>query len=444
MTTSYKVITVFLAILWLICDSFALQPDTGNRLLTYGRDELLLHRASLWSNLKPAVVLPSELKPRKRGKRGGIRSRVRRRPFRPPLPTIIMSNVRSLRNKMDLLHARCRFERAFRDICIIALSETWLEESVSDSEVSLDNFTIIRSDRTRHSGKTRGGGVCLYINDRWCNNIKVHRKVCTPNLELVTLSLRPFYLPREFPTVVISCVYVAPSANINIAAELIAEDANVMLAKYPGAPLFILGDFNGCRLDCVLPSLQQYVDIPTRRGNILDLCYGNITDAFRARSYPPLGLADHNVICLLPLYRQELKRHKPQCHSAPQWLEDAIIQLQGSLACTDWDTFGGDLDDRVSVITDYIKFCIHTTIPSKIIRIYPNSKPWITPQIKQSLKEKHKSFRHKDWASLKATNRNIRNEVFKAKLDYKNKLETEFSNMNTKQAFQKVKILDWM
>ncbi|KAK0139949.1 hypothetical protein N1851_023110 [Merluccius polli] len=196
---------------------------------------------------------------------------------------------------------------------------------------------------------------------------------------------------------------------------------------------FILGDFNGCRLDCVLPSLQQYVDIPTRRGNILDLCYGNITDAFRARSYPPLGLADHNVICLLPLYRQELKRHKPQCHSAPQWSEDGIIQLQGSLACTDWDTFGGDLDDRVSVITDYIKFCIHTTIPSKIIRIYPNSKPWITPQIKQSLKEKHKSFRHKDWASLKATNRNIRNEVFKAKLDYKNKLETEFSNMNTKQ-----------
>lgn len=85
--------------------------------------------------------------------------------------------------------------------------------------------------------------------------------------------------------------------------------------------------------------------------------------------------------------------------------------------------FDGDLNDRVSVITDYIKFCIGTTIPSKSIKIYPNSKLWITSQIKQSLKEKHKSFRHKDWASLKATNRNIRNEVFKAKLDYKNKLE---------------------
>ena len=68
LTTSYKLIAVFLAILWLTCDSFALYPDIGNRLLTYSRDELLLHWASLWSNTKPAVVLPSELKPRKRGK----------------------------------------------------------------------------------------------------------------------------------------------------------------------------------------------------------------------------------------------------------------------------------------------------------------------------------------------------------------------------------------
>ena len=440
MTTSYRVIVVFLAILRLICDNIALQPDAGNGLLTYSRDELLLHRASLWSNIKPAVDLPSELKPRKRGKRGGIRSRVRRRPFRPPLPTVIMANVRSLRNTMDLLHARSRYQKTFKDVCIIALSETWLDESVPDSEVSLDNFTIIRADRTRDSGKRRCGGVCLYINDRWCNNIKVHRKMCTPNLELLTVSLRPFYLPREFPTVVISCVYVVPEANINIAAEMIAEDANAMLAKYPGAPLFILGDFNSCRLDRVLPSLQQYVDIPTRRGNILDLCYGNVSDAFRASSHPPLGRADHNIICLLPLYRQELKRHKPQRHSALQWTEDAITQLQGSLACTDWNIFDGNLNDRASVITDYINFCISSTIPTKIMKIYP-SKPWITPQIKQSLKEKHKSFRHKDWAGLEAANRDLRNEVLKAKLDYKNKLETEFSTMNTKQAFQKVKAL---
>ena len=258
---------------------------------------------------------------------------------------------------------------------------------------------------------------------------------------MLIVSLRPHYLPREFPTVVTSCVYIPPNANTNTASELVAKEAISMLAKYPGAPVLIMGDYNRCRLDTVLPSFHQYVDTPTRKDNILDLCYGNIADAFRTRSYPPLGLSDHNMICLLPVYKQELKKHKPETYSAPKWTEDAIAQLQGSLACTNWDTFDGELNDRVSIITDYINFCIQTTIPVKKIKKYPNSKPWITPQLRKSLKEKHRAFKLKDWVALSAANRAVKNEVFKAKLQYKNKLEQKFSSMNTRQAFQMAKTL---
>lgn len=55
---------------------------------------------------------------------------MRKRSFKPP-------------SSLDLLHAKCLVERAFREACIIALTETWLDEDVPDSEVSLDNFTII-------------------------------------------------------------------------------------------------------------------------------------------------------------------------------------------------------------------------------------------------------------------------------------------------------------
>lgn len=133
-----------------------------------------------------------------------------------------------------------------------------------------------------------------------------------------TVSLRPYYLPREFPCVVISCVYIAPSTNINTAAELIAGEAKDMLAKYPGAPLFILRDINNCKLHCVVPSFQEYVAIQTSLESILDMCYGNIADMFRAPSYLPVGAADHNIIALLPLYRQ-LEQHRLQCYSAPEW-----------------------------------------------------------------------------------------------------------------------------
>lgn len=48
----------------------------------------------------------------------------------------------------------------------------------------------------------------------------------------------------------------------------VAEDANAILAKYSRAPVFILEDYNSCRLDNVRLSYQLYVDISARRENI--------------------------------------------------------------------------------------------------------------------------------------------------------------------------------
>jgi len=56
---------------------------------------------------------------------------------------------------------------------------------------------------TEESGKSKGGGVCFMTNNRWCNpkNIKTLSRSCSPNLENLTISCRPCYLPREFNTV---------------------------------------------------------------------------------------------------------------------------------------------------------------------------------------------------------------------------------------------------
>lgn len=346
-----KMLGIIVIFLLITCDlrgaAFHLDTQSSNK-ITYSRQDLLSLRGSATHGLTPLDVIPADIlcKPRKRGRRGGARARLRRRPFKPPLPSVVMANVQSLRNKMDILHARCQGEKSFREACIIALSETWLKDSIPDEEVRLDNFTIIRADRTSDSGKERGGGVCVYVNDRWCNNIKTHDRVCTPDIEMLTVSLRPYYLPREFSTLVISCVYIPPGANTNAAAELAAQNVHVMLNKYPGAPVFIMGDFNSCKLDSVLPSFEQYVDSPTRKNNVLDLCYGNINNAYTARVQPPLGSADHNIVFLLPQYRQLLKREKPVTYSITQWTEDITAQLQGSFACTDWSIFDGDLDKK--------------------------------------------------------------------------------------------------
>lgn len=85
--------------------------------------------------------------------------------------------------------------------------------------------------------------------------------------------------------------------------------------------------------------MPLFPDIPTRKANILDLCYGNITDVFSAQAHPPLGFSDHNVVFLFPHYKPELKCIKPRTHCSTQWSEAATTQLQGSQACTNWDIF---------------------------------------------------------------------------------------------------------
>ncbi len=58
-----------------------------------------------------------------RGRRAGIRNRLRKKAHSPPLPSILLANVQSLENKMDDLRARISFQRDIRDCNIFCLTE---------------------------------------------------------------------------------------------------------------------------------------------------------------------------------------------------------------------------------------------------------------------------------------------------------------------------------
>ena len=104
----------------------------------------------------------------------------------------------------------------------------------------------------------------------------VKDKICTDELELLSISLSPFYLPREFGQVIVTAVYIPPSANTTRASQTIYQCIEKLETASPGAPKIILGDLNTCKLDSVLPTFEQYVSCNTRGEKQLDLCYGNI------------------------------------------------------------------------------------------------------------------------------------------------------------------------
>ncbi|KAK1790079.1 hypothetical protein P4O66_002384 [Electrophorus voltai] len=59
---------------------------------------------------------------RPRGKRAGVRNRLRARAHRAPLPSILLANVQSLDNKLDNLRARMKFQRDILDCNLLCFS----------------------------------------------------------------------------------------------------------------------------------------------------------------------------------------------------------------------------------------------------------------------------------------------------------------------------------
>lgn len=134
----------------------------------------------------------------------------------------------------------------------------------------------------------------MYDNERYCHAVNAREQICTSDVELLTVSLRPFYLPQEFPQIVMRVVYIHPKADAVSVASTIFEVVQIQ------AQSFILVDFN--HVAKALAHYYQYVTCPTRRNKRLNLCYGSVRDAYKSLPLPPLGSANHNCVFLLPTY----------------------------------------------------------------------------------------------------------------------------------------------
>ena len=342
---------------------------------------------SLNFNLHPDIPLRDSVstrkrsnKKKKRGSRGGVLQRLKRRGSRFPLPTITLTNIQSLWNKHDELSALLQYDNHFRRCNVLCLTETWLQE---EKIVNFPGRTVIRADRDNTAaGKLGcGGGVCMIIDDKWGTQYTIREQVCTKDFEIITVSFRPFYLPREFGQITLILAYL-PGPNFEACGERLAESYHAAIARSADQPVFILGDFNKCELSNFVPGLHQYVTIPTTKKNTtLDKCYGNIPNAYASIGRPSIGLSYHNVVHLLPKYRQKVKTHKPKEITRQIWNNDAITELQTCFEFTDWEMFTNSISDPselVDTISSYIQFCEDSIVKTKVVKIFANNKPWVT------------------------------------------------------------------
>ncbi len=176
---------------------------------------------------------------------------------------------------------------------VIPLSETWLDSTVSNSEISIEGYDVIRNDRNRRTGE-----VNLYINNKIAYKIKDDPFMI--NLETLWIDL---LLPSTKPITVGACQ--RPPDNTTFLDKLNSN----LTALDTSKKNIILGDMNICYnnhnsgitkqykqiLD--LNSYTQIIATPTRitehTANILDHVICNRDYIITHSSVIETGISDH-------------------------------------------------------------------------------------------------------------------------------------------------------
>lgn len=247
------------ALAWLVLSSQYIQclaeEPTSSSQLNYSRLGLLgLQDCGVFPSPGLLNNVPEELlrhwgggarrgnKARKQGQRGGIRQHIRRA-TKLPLPQMLLCNPHYLKNKLDELRLHLRGCHEYHESDLMVFTETWFGSDIPGTLIQLDGFSHVRMDRNENSG---GEG------DKWCSDFAIRDKICNPDLELLCVTLRPHYLPREFTNIFLCAVDIPPNGNTTRAANQIADCVHRHLQNKPEAPMLILGDFNHCNLNKTL------------------------------------------------------------------------------------------------------------------------------------------------------------------------------------------------
>jgi len=222
-------------------------------------------------------------------------------------------NARSVTNKLPELH---QLIYGSDDIDCFCITESWLNESVTDAMLDPDSmFTVFRSDRQR----SRGGGVCLLISKK-VNAVQIHLRDAPVDVDMLCVDL---LFSQPYRLFVVYRPPTRPESSDLAGSMYMMSKLVKCLENYcnHSGPTIIAGDFNCPKIDwcnMIEPSESvskelfnfvicngfiQCVSEPTRSSNILDLVF--ISDPFllsRADVIAPFSNSDHNTVMVDILY----------------------------------------------------------------------------------------------------------------------------------------------
>lgn len=367
---------------------------------------------------------------------------------------IYYQNVRGLRSKTN----NFRLGLLDSDYDIVALTETWLNSSINNSELFSNEYVVFRRDRDANlTGMERGGGVIVGIKRCFVAKRLFELETESENM-WIKLKLSNNY------SVILSIVYFSPSSNFETYKNFFEK---LDLYNFRNERLLLLGDFNlpitGVQCDLKkennickqllffmrMHSLASVNNVINFKGRTLDLVLTDINDLEVSEESLPMVNIDRYHPALNIYFKIN------GCMSALEKLVDEVRPnynfskadfnlLYSSLRESNWNDLYciQNTDEAVKFFYDKMYDIFNLSVPKKrhFNSKYPN---WYSKNLKVLIKRKEKirrKYKKYNMPHLWDEYRSIRREIKQLiRIDYKEFLKTAENEINTNpKSFWKV------
>lgn len=325
---------------------------------------------------------------------------------------VFYQNVRGLRTKTNEFYNNS----LLLDTDVVMITETWLHDSILDSELCNDKYIVFRRDRG-----TLGGGVMLmcapYLQARmrpeWhCND-----------LECVWVTVPSTALGLEHD-LHMAAAYIPPNSSLPSRIQLFVESLLQIRNTHPNDHFIIAGDFN---LPCIDWTLSEpivlrrgSVDIQSSASHLIDqisyMGFAQFNDTLnRNKNILDLIISDSSVSVNRSNFHlvMEDTHHPSLTITASDFLipplkaQPRIKYIFGradynamneSLNDQNW-TFLTDNDINIETVIDRFYYILNSCIQTHVPKVHCSSTYkypiWYSKSLINIIKEKFKV--HKDW-----------------------------------------------
>ena len=334
-------------------------------------------------------------------------------------------NINRIYSKIDQLEHYIRSN----DFDIFCVTETWLNDNVSNSHISIDGYKIFRKDRV---GK-QGGGELIYVKE----NIKTvcHDSLNSSPVECLWVEVK---LPK-LNNVIVGCMYRQPKENLDH-FDLILD--NIEKAFSINDKVIICGDLNyDYQINETLSnnpvyyieslfSMSQPITSPTRvtksSSTLIDVILTSIPECHTLSKVNQVSLSDHYLIetsLIAPKTKQNhrtIRFRNYKDFNCEHFYHELNFELEKADLCKSSDPLlaWNKFKDIFLVVSS-------SHAPFKEIRLKNRNNPWICKETillmyrRDNLKTKASENKcDSTWKEYKKANKDVAHKIAQSKSQY--------------------------